>query len=175
MRNILIACYSLTGNTARVAQALAEMLGAEVETIREARPRRGLQGVARSLWEIARRAPSPILEPTRRAADYDLVVLAAPVWAGRAASPLLAYVQREKAGLKAVALLATLDGANGEDALAGLRVACGLEPRAELLVSAAELKSGAWRAQLAAFARRLAGGAAPAVPPGRAPRPAAAE
>lgn len=175
MSKILIACYSWTGVTARVAGALAEALGAEVETIHEARPRRGPLAFVRSIWEVGRRIPAPILAPARRAADYDLVVLATPVWAGRMASPMRAYVEREKAGLKAVAFLATLGGANGEGALAGLRAACGREPRAELLLSAAELKSGAWRAQLEAFARSLTGAAAPAVPPGLVPRAAAAE
>ena len=152
----LVAYYSWTGKTAEIAKAIAAELGADLEPIREPKPRRGLFSFLRSALEARGNKAAPILPLSKRAADYDVVVLGSPVWAGRMASPMRAYIEREGVNLKQVAFFCTLGGANGDQALADLRAACGLDPRAELLVEARALATGIWRARVGAFARKVA-------------------
>jgi flavodoxin len=155
MSTQLVTYYSWTGNTAKVAKALAVALSADIEQIREVKPRGGLFAFIRSAIEGRRRRTVPILASTRDAGAYDLVLLGGPVWAGEIASPLRSYIDREKGKLKQVAFFCTLGGANGASALASMGAACGRQPVAELLIDAASLQSGAWRMQVDEFAKKL--------------------
>jgi flavodoxin len=154
MAKHLVAYYSWSGNTDKVGRAIAAALSADVEEIRELRPRTGLFAFMRSAIEASRRKTSPIAASAMDAAAYDVVILGSPVWAGEMAPALRAYIERERTKFKDVAFFCTLGGANGQRALAGMRTACGRTPVAELLVDAAALKSG-WRRQVHEFARSL--------------------
>lgn len=151
----LVAYYSWTGSTAKVARAIAAALSADVEDIREVQRRSGLFSFVRSAIEASQRKSSTILSSSTDAGAYDLVILGTPVWAGEMAPALRAYIAREKKRFKEVALFCTLGGANGKRALAGMRAACGRDPIAELLIDAASLKSG-WRGKVHEFTQSLA-------------------
>ena len=86
MSRSLVVFYSWTGNTGKVARALAETLSAELEEIREVKPRGGLFAFLRSGMEASRKRPAPIVRCSRNLADYDLVILGSPVWAASMAS-----------------------------------------------------------------------------------------
>lgn len=156
MAKTLVAYYSWSGNTAKVARAIAAALPADVEEIREVKPRTGLFAFVRSAIEARRRKTAPIVAAETDAGEYDLVILGTPVWAGEMAPALRAYIEREKHHFKDVAFFCTLGGANGERALAGMRAAAGRAPIAELLIDASGLKSG-WRRQVHDFAQSLSG------------------
>ena len=155
MTRCLVACYSWSGQTARVARAVAEALGADLEAIREVRPRRGLFAFPRSALEAARGRAAPILPAVHDAGSYDLVVVGGPVWAGRAASPLRAFAERERGRLRRAAYFCTLGGANGARALADMEAACGRAADARLMITAPSLKSGAWRELVDGFVRDI--------------------
>lgn len=154
MTKTLVAYYSWSGNTEKVARAIAAALSADVEEIREIKPRTGLFAYVRAAIEASRRKAAPIAAAETDAGKYDVVILGSPVWAGEMAPALRAYIEREKHKFKNVALFCTLGGANGERALAGMRAAAGREPIAELLIDAKALKSG-WRRQVHDFAQSL--------------------
>lgn len=155
MSKCLVVYYSRTGNTAKVAQAIAAALGADIDQIRESRDRRGFLQYLRAGFEALRRRPAAILPPAKDPADYDFVILGTPVWAGQMASPVRGYIDCEKGKLRKVAFFCTLGGANGVHALEGMRSACGRATAAEMMITAAALKSGAWQTQMADFVRRL--------------------
>lgn len=158
----LVVYYSWSGRTKKVAEAIAAALSADLEPIREKKRRAGLFAYIRSAIEAKQRKLAPIQASAHDPADYDLVILGTPVWAGEISSPLRAYVEREKPKLKRVAFFCALGGSNGANALAGLRVACGSQPQAELLVDA-HMLSGDWRPEVLKFASKLAAPAQPKV------------
>lgn len=166
MTGTLVAYYSWSGNTAKVAKAVAEALGADIEEIREIRPRRGVLGYVRAAMEAAREHSAPIQPALRNAADYDLVVLGCPVWAQKMASPMRAYLLRERAHFKRIGLFCTLGGAGGEAALAGIASLSQREPIATLQVEARLLQSSAWRAHVDRFAQQLRDGMSESAPVG---------
>ncbi|PZQ10832.1 MAG: hypothetical protein DI564_15180 [Rhodanobacter denitrificans] len=116
MAKILIVFYSRTGTTGRVAEQLAAALDAPLTAIEEPRRRRGLTGYLRSAREAARCALPPILPPTRDPADYDLLVLATPVWVGHVASPMRSFLQGYRSTLRRVAFFCTCGGRGAERA-----------------------------------------------------------
>lgn len=83
MKRILIAYYSLGGNTARVAKDLAARLGAEVLELREATNRRGFFGQLRAVFDSVRERPAVLDDPGKLAGEHDLTIVGTPIWAGR--------------------------------------------------------------------------------------------
>lgn len=65
MGKCLVVYYSRTGNTAKIARAIAESLSADIDPIRETRDRRGAIAYIRSAFEALRRKPAPILSGTK--------------------------------------------------------------------------------------------------------------
>jgi hypothetical protein len=83
MKRILIAYYSLSGNTARVAKDLAVRLGADVLELRETTSRRGFLGHLRAIVDSVCERPAVLEDPGKLTADYDLTIVGTPIWAGR--------------------------------------------------------------------------------------------
>lgn len=135
----LIAYYSMSGHTRNLANEIRNATEAELEEINEPRPRHGFGGVMRALFDaVARRTP-PILAATHNPADYDLLVIGGPVWAGRMASPVRSYAKRYGARAPHVAFFCTEGGRGADTAFADLAKLCQQPPEATLVVDAAHL------------------------------------
>jgi flavodoxin len=155
MSSTLVVYYSWTGHTRQIAEAVAGEPGADLEEIREVNPRAGWIAYLRSAWEVLRGKAVPIAPVEKSLASYDLVVLGTPVWVGRMASPVRAYIDQQWPRLNRIALFCTQGGTDGEKTLAQIAGLSGKRPLATLVVSEAELKSGMWRRKVAAFVKRL--------------------
>lgn len=104
---ILIAYYSKTGNTEKVANDLAVKLGADLEKIIDQKKRSGIWG-----WLVAGRDGmqkklTKIAEPSHNFVDYDLVILGSPVWGWDMVPAVRTYLEREKNNVKKMALFVT--------------------------------------------------------------------
>lgn len=150
MRRILVIDYSRSGNTHKVAQQIAGACHADLEQIRDVKPRRGLWGWIRSGREAMRAIPADIRPPTRDPSNYDLVVLGSPVWAGHVSSPMRAYLGELSGRLACTALFVTEGGSGGPKALAEMSDLAGHQPVATLELRAKEL-GGDWRSRIATF------------------------
>jgi hypothetical protein len=73
----------------REAEALAKELGADIEELRCARYRVGLSVFIRASFDSWTGALPPIEPLSHDLLKYDLVVIAGPIWAWHAATPLL--------------------------------------------------------------------------------------
>lgn len=106
----LIAFYSLTGRTRRMATHAARILGADLAEIKAPiydcgfwrYVRAGLDSLRGRMPEIEVHGASP--------ESYDMVVVMAPLWMGRAATPIRAYLRNQSSGLKSVAFILTCAG-----------------------------------------------------------------
>ena len=149
----LVAYFSMTGNTQRLAQEVRAALGADVdvEEIREPHPRHGPSGMMRSLFDAVTRRRPPI-EPARRdPADYDLVVLGGPVWAGRMAPPVRTYARRYGRNARKLAFFCTEESTGADKAFADLAKLCERAPKATMIVDSEHLEPDSHRAYLAHF------------------------
>jgi hypothetical protein len=104
---------------------------------------------------LARRTP-PILAVGHNPADYRLLVIGGPVWAGRIAAPVRTFARLYGARAAHVAFFCT-EGSRGADtAFADLAKLCRKPPDATLVVDTEHLAEMAHAGPLRSFASRLA-------------------
>ncbi|MEL6919768.1 MAG: hypothetical protein AAFO77_01925 [Pseudomonadota bacterium] len=99
MLKTIILFYSLTGNTAKVAEDMAKMLKADIEEIHETKERRGLWGYLTGLFTSLGGGGTDVEPPDHRFGDYDLVIVGSPVWARQLAAPMRKFLEREKTSI----------------------------------------------------------------------------
>jgi flavodoxin len=102
----LTVYFTRSGNTEMVVKKIHESIGGEVELISEQVSRKGIVGWLKTGSGNAKREVAEIGETQYDPADYDLVILASPIWAGTVSSPMRGYIaeNREKLGRTAVFL-----------------------------------------------------------------------
>ncbi len=92
---VLVAYHSVTGHSRALADELAAELGATVHTIRCPSLDQGfLPNVRRVFSSLFKTSPAITVDGEGDVADFDLLVLGGPVWAGSAAAPLTSYIKR---------------------------------------------------------------------------------
>ncbi|WP_277182923.1 hypothetical protein [Caballeronia sp. BR00000012568055] len=107
MPGILVVCYSRTGTTRAVAVALAKCLHADFEEIIEPVDRSGVLGYVRSIVD-ALLSRKGLIKPMRYdPAQYDVVVIGTPVWAGTMSTPVRSWLCRNRRELRRVAFFCT--------------------------------------------------------------------
>ena len=155
---VLVVYHSRTGHTQRLAQQLAQALGAELATIEEQRPAQGALGWLRTRLQAALGHEPPIRPPRRSPEGYDLVLVGTPVLGWRLAPPVRSFARAWRGRLPEVAFFATSNGADARPALDELRRLLGRPPLAELVIEAeavGALPLARGRSQLRQFVGRL--------------------
>lgn len=151
----LIAYYSMGGHTRTVAHELRDVMGADIEEIKEPHPRQGVVGVVRALVDAMVRREPPIEPVEGDPRNYDVLLVGGPIWAGRMAAPVRSYVKRYGAAAPHVAFFCTEGGRGADTAFADLESLCGRKPEATLVVDSAHLLPAEHRQDLTAFASRM--------------------
>lgn len=155
MKRILVVYFSMGGHTRKLAEELGVATGADIEEITEIHPRSGGRGMWRALWDASLRRKSRIHPIKHDPADYDLLVLGGPIWAGRLAAPVRTFAQRYGPQAKAVAFFCT-EGGHGADAAFGdLQRLGGQRPIVTLAVDARHLSPADHRSDLGRFVAHL--------------------
>jgi flavodoxin len=157
MRQILIVYYSRTGVTRNVAERISRRTGAEAIAIRDVRSRDGVLGYVRSAMEAMHGTLPGIQLPPLHLADYDLVILMAPVWAGHVASPMRRFVHDHARELRHVAFCCTMGGSGAEGALADVRKLLGFELEATCALTDHEVFHDDCEQALSRFVAQIGG------------------
>ncbi|MCX7892671.1 MAG: flavodoxin [Burkholderiales bacterium] len=157
MPSTLIAFYSRSGHTRRVAEPLARRLGADLEAIAPTRDREGPLGYVRSALEAIAELPASTMPPRHDPAAYRLVVIGTPVWFWSLASPVRGYVLEERRRFARVAFFCTMGSSGAERVFADLARLAGKKPVATLALTDARIDAGSAKA-LDRFARALGAG-----------------
>ena len=135
----LVTCYSLTGHTATVADAIADRLGAKADPILEKSARSGLPGTAAGAVNALLGRASAIKVPARDPSEFDLVILGTPVWAAAPAPAVNAYIDRHRGALGRVAFFCTQGKFGAAGTLARMERRLGHPPLATLEVNEDEI------------------------------------
>jgi hypothetical protein len=155
---VLVAYYSRTGHTKRLAQAIVTALGADIEEILDPTDRSGPLGFLRSGLEAYAGVLAAVEHPRRDPADYDVVVVATPVWAQSVSPPVRTYLWHERARLPQVAFVATEGAIGDERAFEQMKTLAGRAPVATLAVRDRVVEKGAPRGEVARFAEAVLAG-----------------
>lgn len=151
---VLVVYYSRTGTTRLLASALAKMLAADLEEIRDCRNREGPGGYLRSLFDAIRKRHVEIAPAGLYVSAYDLVVVGSPVWAGSVSAPVRSYLIENRARLPRVAFLCCFGGRGADKALREMQQIVGKAAVADCKVTASEVHHSVHTA-LAAFVSGL--------------------
>ena len=96
MSDILCIYYSRTGSTRAAMTEIANTLNAELVELKDGVNRSGFGGWLRCGMYAMRRTCPQVEEPDtkRPLADYRLVIIGSPVWAGRCSSVARSFLKR---------------------------------------------------------------------------------
>ncbi|KAA5539962.1 flavodoxin family protein [Adhaeribacter rhizoryzae] len=132
MKN-LIVFYSFSGNNRLLAQHLQKMLDADLREIVEPSPRTGF----RILLDVLFRRTPKIIAPVIDWQQYNHVFLIAPIWAGRIATPLKAFLRLSKQHLLHYSFISLCGSGHNKKLRKELTQLTGMEPEfiLELLVN----------------------------------------
>jgi hypothetical protein len=158
MKKILVVYYSRTGYTQDVAGQLVAALHADVDRLDDKRDRSGVLGYLRCAREALQKRTVELLPTAYDPANYDVVVLGTPVWAGNVSSPLRSYVVAQQARLKQVAFFCTQGGSGAERVFRDLAQLCGKSPLATLAINDREINGRVYAEKLERFAAAIAAG-----------------
>ena len=113
----LVAYYSRTQNTEKVAKLIKEGFHADIEEIKPVKDYGGPVGYARGGFESAREKTPKLEKTTKDPSDYDLTIIGTPVWAFTMASPVLTYLRENKDKFNDVAFFTTAGSSGMESTL----------------------------------------------------------
>jgi menaquinone-dependent protoporphyrinogen IX oxidase len=151
----LVAYDSRTGNTKRVAEALAENLNADIEAIVSDTKDKG---TGRLAMQAFLRVRAKIAQTTKDAASYDVVVIGSPVCVGKMSSTIRTYLAKNKKKFTSVAFFCMHLNPRGERSakmLESMETLSGKKAAAVLDVAASDVESGAYAENVKRFATAL--------------------
>jgi len=106
----LIVYYSFTQNNEKLAKHLHKMLNCDIVKLETVRRRSGLSIILDLMFH---RSPALKTVPYYLR-DYDHVIFIAPIWAGRIAMPLKAFLAKEKSNIKRYSFVTVCGGTPGQ-------------------------------------------------------------
>ena len=130
----LVTYFSRTGQTSRLAREIAKRCDADLDPICSVEPVDSRWGQVRCAWHDLTRAAPPIQKPRRNPANYDLVIIGAPVFRFGVAPPVRSYVRQFADRFKQVAFFCGEGGAGDTRVFAELSALCGKRPVATFAV-----------------------------------------
>lgn len=148
---VLVAYYSRTNITKKVGDEIAGLLDADVEEITSKVNYNGKIGYMRGGKDsISEKIID--LEPLKfNPQDYDLVYLGVPVWAGKAANPMISYIKQNEGKFSNVKFFVTAGGTGFESAFKQMEDYVGKAPLKTLALKTKEVKNGEFKAKLDSF------------------------
>ncbi len=125
----LVAYFSPTGTTARIAHAIAEAAGADMQEIVPAVPYTAADlnwqdKGSRSTIEMHDPASRPALKAAAEVSGYDLILLGFPIWWYIAPTIINTYLESADFSGKRIVLFATSGGSGFGRAAQGLGASC---------------------------------------------------
>ncbi|MFH1126789.1 MAG: hypothetical protein ABIG84_05520 [archaeon] len=153
----LIVFYSRSGNTKKVALKMRDMLKCDIEEIVDTMNRAGVWGVIGAGLDSILNRQTVLAKMKKDPTTYDLVIIGAPVWAGRISVPARTYISRNREGILKTAFFCTC--ADPENT----KIDCQIDelfvkkPVAVLKLRDDDVRRGEFAEKLKGFVRRIKG------------------
>lgn len=155
MSKVLVVTYSYTGTSLRLAQRLCALQGWTLGQIEETTPRSGASGTWRCILDSLMRRRPQIEYVGPVPARFEVVVLIAPIWAYRLASPMRSFVGRYRAQLHDFAVISVMGSRGAPNAVAEIGEITRRSPLLTTAFTTREVEDGSCNARLQAFAQAL--------------------
>lgn len=146
----LVVYYSRTNITRKLAEAIARESNSDIEEIIPKENYQGKLGYARG-GKHAIQEKIIDIEPLKYdPADYDVVYLGAPVWASKAANPLISYIKQNEGKFSNVKFFMTAGSSGFESGFQQLEKFC-VKPQKTLALTTKEVKKDEFENKLNQF------------------------
>ena len=116
----LVAYYSRSSTTKKLAEDIAAKTNADIEEIKSKVNYNGKIGYIKAGKDAMSEKIIDIEALKYDPADYDVVYLGTPVWASKAANPLISYIKQNEGKFTNVKFFITAGGTGFEGALSQL-------------------------------------------------------
>ena len=155
MKKILVACYSRTQTTKKLAEELAQKLGADIEEIKDTVDRSGGMGYLLSGKDATLRKLTTLEKTEKNPREYDLVIIGTPIWSWNMSVPIRTYHTEHKGEFPKVAFFCTMGGSGEKRAFAEMSEIIGKKPVATLAMKTVEVVKATAREKIDSFIARL--------------------
>ncbi len=136
----LIVYYSYTGNTELVAKTVAAEINADLLKIEDVEKPGKLKAYFSGSF-AARRGKAWLIKPVNvLLKDYDRIFIGVPVWAGKAAPEINAYIEQAELKGKSVVVFVTMGGSKSDEAIQSLTAK--VEAKGGKVASSFSVKTG---------------------------------
>ena len=146
----LVAYYSRTNITKKLAEDMAETLKADIEEITTTVKYDGKIGYARAGKHAISEKIVETGEQKHDPEDYDVVYLGTPVWAGKSSTPLISYIKNNEGRFREVRFFATA-GSGGFDTTFKQLEKYAKAPQKTLALTTKEVKKETYQDKLQEF------------------------
>lgn len=151
----LVVFYSRSGTTKKIAEAIAEKIGADLEEIKDTVDRKGAVGYLRSGRDAMKKKLTK-LEPSALKLDkYDLVIIGTPIWGWNMSVPVRTYVTQQKDKFGKVAFFCTMGGSGNKQAFSEMEEIIGQKPVGTLAVKTKDAVVGNFSGALSDFLEEI--------------------
>lgn len=156
---ILVVFYSRSGTTAEFAGRVAAELEGDCERLQDVEflRRLGPIGFVRSILDVVFRRPAHLQPMTHTLADYDVVLVGTPVWAGRASTPVSTWLSQHGHEVRTTAFFCTMGGRGSEDTFAQMQQLAQNAPIATCAISARDMQKDLAVEKVAGFVLAIKG------------------
>ena len=137
----LIVYFTRSGNTEKVVKKIQESFKGDIELIEEPVSRKGIIGWLKSGSGNSKREVAEIKESLYNPAEYDLVILASPIWAGTVSSPMRSYIMKNRSKLERTAVFLTNDSGSVEAAFSEIYDLLDTKPLVEGFLQRSKMKT----------------------------------
>jgi len=135
----LVVYYSRTSITKRLAEDIASKTSSDIEEIKSKVNYSGKIGYARGGKDAITEKIVELEDLKYNPEDYDIVYLGAPVWASKAANPLISYLKQNEGKFKNVKFFMTAGSSGFESAFKQLEK-YSIKPQKTLALTTKEVK-----------------------------------
>ncbi len=139
--SILIAFYSRSGKTKKIAELISNSLNCDYEEIVDMKKRTAfIIGYIKSGRDAAKEKLTTIKELQQNPELYDLIILGTPNWSSRMPPAIRTYINNNKSKFKKVAFFCTEIKKGGPKVLESMTNLCDKEPISTLELNRKEIK-----------------------------------
>jgi len=151
----LVAFYSRTGTTKKVAEKIAEILVCNLEEIFDIKDRSGAYGYLTAGRDATLRKLTTLQPLENNPADYELVIIGTPIWSWNVSTPIRTYLENNKSKFRQVAFFCTMGGSGGQRAFSEMEKIINIKPVATLELQTKEVVKNEYEKKLKEFIEKL--------------------
>jgi len=151
----LMVYYSRSGQTAKIARELADTLKCDVEEIIDTKKRSGILGCLRSGSDAMKKSLTVLERSVNYPAEYDLILIGTPNWAGHVSSPVRTYIHQNQAKFKELAFFCTAGSNDFAGPFNDMHEISGKSPVATLGVRGKKINDGSYKSEVQEFIKTL--------------------